>query len=483
MISSQISFPWNTFLIRVVLPTILTIILFISGFFFVIIPAVEENIMDRKREMIRELTNSAWNILAKFENDEHRGLITRRQAQDHVIEQIRNLHYGQGMKDYFWINDMHPRMIIHPYRTDLNGTDLTNYTDPDGKHVFLEFVKVIEARGSGYVNYKWQSIDNANLIVPKISYVKGFAPWGWIIGTGVYIEDVKAEIGVIINSIIKISIIIFAISMALLLSIIRQSYIAHKKKRKTEDELRKTQSTLFMAEKLASLGRLSAMVAHEINNPLSGVLSYSKLSTRYLEQENITPAIISSVKDNLRIIANETKRCGDIVRNLLQFAKQSLGEVKDVNLNEIITVSTRILEHSVKMSNLELITELCDRNDVLQCDAGAIQQIVIALVVNSIESSSPGKKIIVRTDCTQADQVRIIVTDYGAGIRPVDLPHIFDPFFSTKESNRSMGLGLSTVYGIIQRHSGTINVDSVPREGSVFTVTLPRVQNVPPAEE
>ena len=128
--------------------------------------------------MIRELTNSAWNILAKLENDEQRGLLTREQAQKQAIDQIRNLHYGQEMKDYFWINDMHPRMVIHPYRTDLNGKDLSDYQDPNGKRVFVEFVNVVKKEGSGYVNYMWQWKDDKARIVPKISYVKGFRALG-----------------------------------------------------------------------------------------------------------------------------------------------------------------------------------------------------------------------------------------------------------------------------------------------------------------
>jgi signal transduction histidine kinase len=200
MITPHISFPWKTFLGRVVVPTVLTIVLFISAFFFVIIPSIRENSMDRKREMIRELTTSAWNILAKFNNDEQKGIITGEQAQRQAIEQIKNLHYGQQLKDYFWINDMTPRMIIHPYRTDLNGKDLSDYTDPDGKKVFIEIVKVITKSGSGYVNYKWQANDDPSNIVEKISYVKGFAPWGWVIGTGIYTEDVNAQIDLLIDN-------------------------------------------------------------------------------------------------------------------------------------------------------------------------------------------------------------------------------------------------------------------------------------------
>src|SRR5210317_1939209 len=139
----NLSVPWKSFFVRIVLPTLLTIILFLSAIFFILIPAIEKSSVERKREMIRELTNAAWNILAKFEYDEQMGLLTRQQAQQQAIEQVRNLHYGERMKDYFWINDMHPRMVIHPYRSDLNGKDLSDYTDPNGKKLFVEMVDVV----------------------------------------------------------------------------------------------------------------------------------------------------------------------------------------------------------------------------------------------------------------------------------------------------------------------------------------------------
>ena len=478
MVDGHIFFPWKAFLLRVILPTILTIILFIIGTFFIIIPTIEKNSLERKREMIRELTNSAWNILAKHENDVKKGLLTRQQAQRRTIEQIRNLHYGQEMKDYFWINDMHPRMIIHPYRTDLNGKDLTNYTDPDGKYVFREFVNTVLNNESGYVYYKWQSHDNTNLTIPKISYVKGFKPWGWIIGTGIYIEDIEAEINHIIHNVISIAIVIAVFITLLLITIIQNSYSAYYKRKEAEDELDKTRMKLALAGKMASLGRLSAMVAHEINNPLSGILSYAKLSARYMENTPLSTQAIDSIKENISIIASETKRCGEIVKNLLLFTKQSLGQVKEVHLNEIIDLSKKIMDHTAKMKDIELITEAGSGDDTLNCDAGSIQQILVSLTTNAIEASSKGKRIIVRTDYGSSDHVQIKIIDFGEGISKDILHNIFDPFFTTKDSSKSIGLGLSAVYGIVQNHSGTISVDSERGKGTTFTIIIPRKHNI-----
>jgi two-component system NtrC family sensor kinase len=238
-------------------------------------------------------------------------------------------------------------------------------------------------------------------------------------------------------------------------------------------ELEKTQSQLILAEKMAAVGELSAMVAHEINNPLSGILSYAKISSRYLERETLDPEILESVKKNLTFISNETKRCGNIVKNLLLFARKTSGDFKEEHVNSIIDTSITVIDHSVKMKELTLLKELDQAGDVIQCDAGGIQQVLVALIVNSIEATPRGGQILITTDYhTEPDRIRIRVKDNGTGIPPEVLPHIFEPFVSTKI--KSTGLGLSVVYGIVKQHEGVIDVDSTVNQGTTFTIILPR---------
>jgi signal transduction histidine kinase len=441
---------------------------------YVFIPTIRDNSMERKKEMIKALTTTAWTVLAKYHHDELEGTLTREQAQKQAIEQIRNMHYGQELKDYFWINDMTPKMIIHPYRSDLNGKDVRDYTDLDGKKVFLEIINVINESGAGFVSYKWQENDKSALITPKISYVRHFEPWGWVIGTGIYIEDVNNEISKLIKNGMIAAIVICIFNFLILISIITISYSTHKKEREAALELEKMKASLALSEKMASLGTLSAMVAHEINNPLSGILSYAKLSNRYLLKENLSDSTVETVSSNLTVIASEAKRCGEIVKNLLLFAKQSQANVREIHLNEVIILSTKVIDHSAKMKELELVTELDAGDDKINCDPGTIQQILVSLIVNAMESSSQGKQIVVRTDYSGSESVQIKVIDAGHGIAENDLPFIFDPFFSTKDSNSSLGLGLSAVYGIVQQHSGTIQVESKLGSGTTFTITLLR---------
>jgi len=278
MISLHIPDQWRSFLLRIVMPTILTIVLFVLALFMIIIPTIENNSLERKREMIRELTNAAWNVLAKFEYDEQMGLLTRQEAQHQAIDQIRNLHYGERMKDYFWINDMHPRMVIHPYRSDLNGKDLSDYTDPSGKKLFVEMVEVVRLKGAGYVEYQWQWKDDETRIVPKISYVKGFTPWGWIIGTGIYIEDVRVEIAKITSSIIQISLVILGIVSVLLATIIFSTFNTERRRSLAEQALRESEEKYRILVESSSEGMLMALDGKYMyaNQMISSLLGYSQ---------------------------------------------------------------------------------------------------------------------------------------------------------------------------------------------------------------
>jgi signal-transduction protein with cAMP-binding, CBS, and nucleotidyltransferase domain len=226
--------------IKLILPTVLAVALFIISIFAIFLPAFRSNIMDRKREMIRELTHSAWSVLLEYAEAEKKGNLSREDAQKGAAAAIRYLRYGQERKDYFWITDMHPLMVMHPYRPQLEGKDLSGPPgeDPTGKKLFVEMVKVCRKQGSGYVEYMWQWKDDAQRIVPKLSYVKHFEPWDWIIGTGIYIEDVKLEIAGMTGRLITVSIVIILVVAMLLFYMTRQSLLIEKRRQSAEHSLR-----------------------------------------------------------------------------------------------------------------------------------------------------------------------------------------------------------------------------------------------------
>ena len=226
-----------SFLARIVLPSALAIALFIAATFLFIIPSFERNMMDRKRETIRELNNSVHSLLTKFYREEKAGTLTRAQAQRKAAESVRALRYGPEDKDYFWITDLAPKMIMHPYRPDLDGKDLSDFRDSHDKRMFVEFAEIGRRDGAGYVDYMWQWKDDASRIVPKLSHVRLFEPWGWVTGTGIYIEDVREEMARLEASLIKISLLIAGIIALILLYVNQQSLRIERLRRQTEKML------------------------------------------------------------------------------------------------------------------------------------------------------------------------------------------------------------------------------------------------------
>jgi PAS domain S-box-containing protein/putative nucleotidyltransferase with HDIG domain len=215
---------------RIALPSFITLLLFIIVIFFVLLPQLEKNFLKLRQEMIREQTETTWSLLDSYHERELSGELTQAEAKRRAVLRISELRYGPEQKDYFWINDMEPRMIMHPYRTDLMGKNLSDFQDSHGKFLFVEAVRVVEEQGAGYVDYMWQWKDNPNKISPKVSYVKGYAPWGWIIATGMYIDDIYAEISKIRRKLSAISIGILLIVSLLAVYSIRQTMLSDRER-------------------------------------------------------------------------------------------------------------------------------------------------------------------------------------------------------------------------------------------------------------
>lgn len=230
--------------IKVITPPLLACILFIITLFGLVLPISKSNLLAQKKESIAVLTQTATNILSHYNALIQSGELSEKKAQLMAEQQIRQLRYGTDNKDYFWITDKKPRMIMHPYRSDLEGQDLTHYADLSGKKLFMEFVYKVTQEGNGYVPYLWQWKDQPGQIVPKLSYVKLFEPWGWIIGTGVYLDDVYLEFAQTSRKLIYISALILTMILILSTIIIRQGIRETGKRLAAELELRKQNDQL-----------------------------------------------------------------------------------------------------------------------------------------------------------------------------------------------------------------------------------------------
>ncbi|MCF8092111.1 MAG: response regulator [Desulfotignum sp.] len=269
------------------------------------------------------------------------------------------------------------------------------------------------------------------------------------------------------------------------------------------------QEKILHQEKMMSLGRLAASMVHEINNPLSGILNYIRLMIRLTEKPGWDDAARDRFKNYLAVINQETQRCADLVSGLLAFSRKSGPGSCLVDICELLDYSLKLCNHKLELS--DIILERSCQPDIprVSGDFNQLQQCLINLIFNSIDaigagdgtadmpgpdsggtcagvSGRPGPEPRGRiwvNGYKDENQVCIQVKDNGRGISPDHLPCIFEPFFTTKDHGHGVGLGLSTVYGIIEHHSGTIAVKSTPGRGTCFTIRLPAADRAAPAEE
>lgn len=246
-------------------------------------------------------------------------------------------------------------------------------------------------------------------------------------------------------------------------------------------ELEAAHKGLIHTEKMASLGRLAATVAHEVNNPLFGMLTYARLVLKDLQKPGLDEATRQRMTDNLRIIERESRRCGDLMKNLLAFARQSAPQRTRVQVNQVVERAVRLLTHQYELSQIALRTRLDESLPEIDCDPGQIQQVLIVLLVNAQEALGRGGEVEVETRRTEPG-VEITVRDNGPGIPPELQLQIFEPFFSTKDDPHRTGLGLAVAKGIVERHGGRIRLNSTHGRGAEFIVELP-LEAREPADE
>jgi PAS domain S-box-containing protein len=227
---------------KIYLPVLLSMFLFIGTFFGYILPKFEGHLMDRKREMIHALSESAMSSIQYYAKLAENGSISLEKAKQQAVSHLRSLRYGPDNKDYFWINDTHPRMVMHPYRPELEGRDVSGTEDPTGKKPFLAFLETVKESGGGYVDYYWQWQDDPTRIFSKISYVQEFRPWHWIVGTGVYVEDVHSQVAAITQHMTFIFLGILGLISLLSVYIVWQGARGETHRREIEQSLKKSEN-------------------------------------------------------------------------------------------------------------------------------------------------------------------------------------------------------------------------------------------------
>jgi signal transduction histidine kinase len=450
--------------------------------------------MAYRRQLIHNLSEVALSTLDYYEQLNRSGELKLDEAQLKAMAHVRNLRYGTDSKDYFWINDMHPKMIMHPYRTDLDGTDISGFADPKGKFLFSEMVKTVKQHGSGFVDYQWQWKDDPRQIEPKLSFVKEFKPWNWIIGTGIYINDIREEINVFSQKLFFICAGLCLILFFLSSFIILQGVKVEKDRQKVEAQSKIQQEQLFQAAKLASVGTLVSGVAHEINNPTTAIMLNAPLLNKmwndvlpiieHYQQGNqpvpIAGMPLSLAKERipklLQHMEEGSRRIKEIVTDLKDFSHITPSELKDkINLNLVTQKALNLISNIVNKYTDNLQVSYATKMPEFRGNFQKIEQVIINLIINACQAlTDKSQGISIKTVFNkQLNEVMVEVTDKGRGIPEDNLTQIRDPFFTTKQNQGNTGLGLAISEKIIKDHQGSLFFNSRINCGTSVQLKFP----------
>jgi two-component system, NtrC family, sensor kinase len=239
-------------------------------------------------------------------------------------------------------------------------------------------------------------------------------------------------------------------------------------------ELNRAHDHVLHVEKMASLGKMAAVVAHEVNNPLSGILTYAKLLRKWVATGQTEHEKKEEAMECLDLIATESRRCGDLIKNLLTLSRTAPMNVQSTDLRTVIDRCLLLVRHQLELRGIELQLKHAKDLPPLPCDPAQIEQVLLALIMNAIDAMPRGGNLWITTRLIEDESaIEIQVRDDGAGIAPDVMPRIFEPFLTTKERGHGVGLGLAISRGIVERHNGRIEVQSELGRGTTFTIALP----------
>ena len=239
-------------------------------------------------------------------------------------------------------------------------------------------------------------------------------------------------------------------------------------------ELKRAHDHILHVEKMASIGKMAAVVAHEVNNPLSGILTYAKLIRKWVGSGQVEHEKRDEAMQCLDLIAAESRRCGDLVKNLLTLSRTAPMNMQSTNLHAVIDRCLLLVRHQLELGGIQLQLNFAKELPRVWCDPAQIEQVILALIMNAIDAMPRGGNLWLETRASNDEtEIEIRVRDDGMGIAPDVLSQIFEPFLTTKESGHGVGLGLAISRGIVEGHKGRIEVDSELGRGTSFTVILP----------
>jgi signal transduction histidine kinase len=508
---------------KISLIPIISVGLMMIGVSFYVLPLVKEKLMDDKKTNASDIVNVAYALAQEYDQRAAKGEFTLQEAQQRFKERIRKFRFGKDGIGYIWINDLEPTMLMHPVKPELEGKDLYDVKDLSGKLIYIEILQVIKKDGEGFIEYVWPKGDIEKPF-PKISYVKLYKPWGWVIGSGIYVDDVMTMVWKIVTG-IGILLVVISVVATTTTFIIGGGFISSPVKeygqlmqgfstaittgkgdvsgrlsiRSTDEigmlatdintvidaynnnvtEQRKLQQQLLQAQKMEAVGQLAGGVAHDFNNILTAIMGYASLLQTKISGD-------AALNDYVKQILDGAIRAAEVTKSLLAFSRKQIIHQSLVDLNDVVRGIDKLLSRLIG-EDVEITTTLSSKAVICMVDTGQIQQVIMNLTTNARDAMPAGGKLFLKTELVEIDDgfVRshgygapgmyavLSVSDTGTGINQEAMDKIFEPFFTTKEPGKGTGLGLAMAYGIIKQHGGFINVYSEPAKGTTFRIYLP----------
>ncbi len=354
--------------IPIVVFTALTI--FLLSFF-------QQQFFIQKEVHVKHLVETAVGIVDYCYKLEQSGKMTRKKAQELAKDIIKNLRYGSKKKDYFWINTYDVKMVMHPFRPDLTGKDLSGIHDPDGKYLFKEFVKVCKEKGAGFVRYKWQYYSDKNRIEPKLSYVMGFKPWGWIVGTGIYINDIDKEISSVKTRIIYvIAGIIFLISLIVVFSIVVFSRKLLRDMKSATDHFHNVEN-----------GNLESSIEVKRDDEIGKLIDdINKTTTRFA-------GMIGSIKESVMDLNVDSEKLSEKFREVFERSQEQAAALEENSAAiEQLTVSVEQVAEQAENQNIA-VSEISTSMEEIKKDTDEISTVlgrVADSAKNAVELTEKG---------------------------------------------------------------------------------------------
>ncbi len=472
--------------------------------------------LESERELeTRNLVDVAHAIVAHHHSLAQQGVLPEEAAKAAALGAVEQLRYGE--RGYFWISDRKSAFLMHPFEPELVGNENAS-SARDCKALLDRFAEAVRHDGQGFVTYRWPKPGTTEP-VRKLSFVRAFTPWGWIIGTGVFVDDIDArffsQAGWFLASLVLIAAAFIFVAWRIARSILdplggEPAFVAEIANRVADGELevplqagpgdgatvvnaiarmvkrlrsdvKQAEEELARASRLDGIGRLAGGIAHDFNNLLMVVLG-----AVHALREGLGPD--HPLHEEVVDLADAAERAATLTRQLLAFGRRSVATPVTLDLDASVADATRVLGRLVG-EDVELVMNLAREPLFVVADPAKLQQVLLNLIVNARDAMPRGGRITIETRAStiagghpvlaSGDFVVLAIRDTGCGMSAEVRRHLFEPFFTTKGLGRGTGLGLATVFGIVKQSGGHVEVESAEGAGSCFSVYLPRAQ--PPA--